>query len=108
MTKASEKELSTLHSQVAKAMSKALEDANTAEFLLRYYDAEETQETIPSKIRDFLEEAATVSPSLLTAITKFLKDNEITAQPEDEEMNSLAERLKNKPRRSTSEVKFDA
>jgi hypothetical protein len=69
MTKAAgtEKELAALHKKLTKAMIKALESDNE------------------------------VNPALLQAVSKFLKDNDITCpQDESEDLNSLATRLKNK------------
>lgn len=109
MTKqtATDKELSKLHKKVAKAMLQQLDDAEEAQKLLdrKYFDDEENEVFIPEDVRMFLKKCVSASPALLTAITKFLKDNEITCQvDESDEMSDLQKRLANKQRKSVSNV----
>lgn len=95
MTKATDKALGELHGKLAKSMMKALEESDQAQILLDIY-----AEELPTEVADFLEQKSSASPSLLTAITKFLKDNNITCSADDSgEVNALAEHLKNKVQR---------
>ena len=95
MGSATDKELAELHAKVAKAMSRALDSSDRAETLLNEYEDE-----LPAPVVMFLEHQINANPSLLTAITKFLKDNEITAQREEStEMTELEERLQKKKSR---------
>lgn len=89
---ASDTELSLLHSAVAKAFIRQLDGANRATELLDMYI-----DSLPQEIIEYLSEQKEASPSLLTAATKFLKDNDITCQIEDStEMRSLERRLHEK------------
>lgn len=74
MDKATETQLSALHGHVASTMTAALNTSAQAEKLLRKYE----DAAIPGEVIRFLEQATVVNPSLLTAITKFLKDNDIS------------------------------
>lgn len=95
MTAASEKALAALHSQLAKSMTKALADSDVAAKLL-----EDHKDELPSAVSGFLERASNTNPALMAAISKFLKDNEITCQPEEgDSMSVLAQALRNKPKR---------
>ena len=99
MSAASERALADLHSQLAKSMTKSLQQTEIAELLLVEY-----RDELPKRVVKFLEDASTASPALLAAISKFLKDNEITCQPdEDEGMSVLEQTLKNK-RRKVSDI----
>ncbi|HXB10939.1 MAG TPA: hypothetical protein VNZ45_03055 [Bacteroidia bacterium] len=93
MTKAAgtEKELAALHKKLTKSMLAALDSSNTAISLLEEFP------DLPSEVKDFLEDHAQANPALLQAVSKFLKDNDITCpQDESQELSSLAQRLKNK------------
>lgn len=95
MTRASEKVLAQLHSQLAATMTKSLQQNEWAQNLLDEY-----AEELPRAVVKFLEAASASNPALMAAVSKFLKDNEITCQPDDsEELSELAQTLKNKPRR---------
>jgi len=95
MSKATEHELSALHKRVAETMTAALDQSEKALRLIAKYNARE--EKLPKDIIAFLEDAAEVNPSLLVAATKFLKDNNISCDPaEDDNLKSLEEKLKNK------------
>lgn len=95
MTKASDKLLGELHGKLATSMMNALQESDEAQILLDIY-----AEELPQEVADFLEKKSSASPSLLTAITKFLKDNNVTCSIEDsEEVNELAERLNRKARK---------
>lgn len=97
MTKATEKTLAELHGKLAISMMRALEESEQAQVLLDIY-----LEELPDEVADFLREKAQDNPSLLTAIGKFLKDNKITCAAEDsDELNELAETLRNKRGRRT-------
>ena len=103
MTKANDKELGVLHGLLAKSMKTALEASTEAQDIL---DAcIEGGEELPLAVEAFLERAAAANPSLLTAVAKFLKDNNITAAIEDsKEMSELEQRLKGKRKHSTDNV----
>lgn len=100
---ATDKELGKLHAKVAQVMLKALESSDTAGLLL-----DEFMDELPEKVVDFLEKQVTVNPALLQAVTKFLKDNEVTCQiDEDESMSDLQKRLAEKrTRKSVGNVEY--
>ena len=100
MSKATDKLLGELHGKLAEQMLKALADSEKAQELLTEYSDE-----LPAAVIQFLKMVGGANPSLLTAIAKFLKDNEITCAIEDNEaMTELQERLKNKRRKSVGNV----
>ena len=74
MSRATEDQLAALHGHLAKTFTAALEQSTRASTLL----AVERDEPLPDDIVDFLESFVEVNPSLLTAATKFLKDNNIS------------------------------
>lgn len=97
---ASENELSELHKKLAQSFSKQLDQSDRASVLLSEYGDE-----LPEAVVSFLEDVSTVSPALLTAVAKFLKDNEITCVVEEtEEMSELASILQNKRRARVGNV----
>lgn len=107
MTKASENELSALHSMLARKMRETLENSDTAVILLADF-RDKLREIGATKIIDFLEAASTISPQLMQAIAKFLKDNEVTVQPDDPAQSDLAKRFAEKARRrDVSSVPLD-
>ena len=93
MTKAAspEKQLALLHKKLAATMIAALDSSDKAIALLGEYP------DLPEDVKDFLEASCDVNPALLQAVSKFLKDNDITCpQDESQEVDALAQRLKNK------------
>lgn len=101
MNKATDKELGTLHAKLAKAMLDALDASDEAQVLLNETDPGD----MPDAVIAFLEKAAASNPALLTAVSKFLKDNDITCSVEDSpELSALEQRLKSKPRKSVGNV----
>lgn len=93
MTAATEKELSELHRRVAKTLIAKLDSADQATYLLSI----EREEPLPEDILKYLEKQSDASPALLTVITKFLKDNDITAVvDESKELTDLEQRLQAK------------
>ena len=93
MTKAAgtEKQLALLHKKLSATMLAALDTSDTALALLGRHD------DLPDDVREFLEEACAINPALLQAVSKFLKDNDITCpQDESSELTDLTERLKKK------------
>lgn len=91
--KATDKELGILHGKVATMMTKALDSAEEAEHLLDKHLADD----LPGDIIDYLEKQKASSPALFTAIAKFLKDNDITCQIEENpQMSELQTRLAHK------------
>jgi len=97
MSKASDKLLGELHGKLAKSMLAALRASENASELLEEYGEE-----LPADVVSFLSKTAGTNPSLLTAITKFLKDNDITCSSEDNgEMSEREERLKKKSERKS-------
>lgn len=92
---ASDVELSKLHGRLAKSMVEALESADEAQALLNKV----REIPLPPDVVKFLSDCAANSPSLMTAVAKFLKDNKVTCRLEDsEEMSALQQRLKEKKR----------
>lgn len=103
MTAATEKELSELHKKVAKVLLRKLDSADQAAFLLLKHTDDETP--LPEDIREYLEEQMDASPALLTVITKFLKDNDITAViDESKELSDLDKALAEKRKRRVGGV----
>ena len=92
---ATDTQLGELHGKLAQSMLKALDASNAAADLIAEYADE-----IPGPVLTYLSTQAAASPSLLTAIAKFLKDNEITCQvDESNEMGELEKRLASKKTR---------
>ncbi len=82
---ASEEVLGSLHQKVANAMIRAID------YVERGQDTYDEMGEPTDLVRPEL------SPAMLSAMTKFLSDNSITANPaEDEKTSSLAQRLANK------------
>lgn len=104
MTAATESELSKLHSMVAKNLIKQLEDRDKAKDLI---DITLDIKDLPKEVQDWIQETrlhlikmTRVSPALIGVITKFLKDNDITAVIEESpEMSDLEQRLAQKKAR---------
>lgn len=95
MTKATDKLLGELHGKLAKSMLAALATSEQAAALM-----EEFGEDLPGPVQTFLCKHAETNPALLTAVSKFLKDNSITCAIEDnEEMSELEARLQTKRKR---------
>lgn len=95
MTKATDKTLGELHGRLAKAMLSALSSSEQASSLLQEYSDE-----LPEAVVVFLGNLSDANPSLLTAVSKFLKDNSITCAIEDNnEMSELEKRLISKRKR---------
>ena len=104
--KATDKELGELHGLLAKAMKDALRASDEAKELLEA--CIEGGEELPLGVEAFLERASSANPSLLTAIAKFLKDNNITAAVEDsDDMTELQQRLKDKRKQSMNVVSIN-
>ena len=96
---ATDKELGELHRKLATAMLDALDASDEARELLSECD----EGDIPVPVWDFLEKCAGNNPALLTAIAKFLKDNDITCAREDsKELSALEKRLQEKKLHSVS------
>lgn len=93
MTRATEDQLAALHKRVAESFVNALDQSTEASRLLEV----ERDVPLPVDVVSFLEELTTVHPSLLTAATKFLKDNNISCSPgESADLNRLAKQLQDK------------
>lgn len=92
---ATDLELGQLHSLLARSMQRALTSSDKAAELL-----DEFIQDLPQPVIEYLQESVDISPALMTAVSKFLKDNAITCAIEDsEEMTDLQKRLANKTRR---------
>lgn len=103
MTKATDKLLGELHGKLAKTMLASLESSEQAAALL-----EEYSEELPGAVQAFLAKISDANPALLTAVSKFLKDNAITCAIEDsEEMSELEKRLQNKRKRVGNVIPID-
>jgi len=95
MTKATDKLLGELHGRLAKSMIAALSASEKAEALLDEY-----REVLPDAVTEFLESTAGTNPALLQAVSRFLKDNDITCVVEENhDMSELEQRLSNKRKR---------
>jgi|TARA_R110000851_G_scaffold109020_2_gene230871 hypothetical protein len=87
MSKATEDLLGELHGRVAKSIIDALEQSSTALWLL---EKKREDEPIPEDVKKFLYTISDVSPALLQAATKFLKDNSISCDAsESDELDEL-------------------
>jgi len=103
MNKATEHQLAALHGKLAETMTTALHQSDRAGALLV-----EFKEELPNKVRKFLEDAREVNPSLLSSVTKFLKDNNISCDgAEDENLANLEARLKAKKKSNVTTIPFD-
>ena len=92
MSRASEKALSDLHAKLASTLNSALDNTETAQYLLDQY-----AEDLPVEVTVFLRNMSVMNPALLTVVSRFLKDNNIVAKIEDNaDVDSLAKRLENK------------
>lgn len=92
MARANEEKLSALHGKVAEVMIGALDRAETLAGLELYNEDGEV-----------IEVPAEVSPALLSACTKFLKDNEITVQLAE---GSTVQDLQNKLKKRVGNVTY--
>lgn len=93
--KATDKELGELHALVAKGFKQGLANSERAVRLLAEHGDE-----LPDEVKAFLVDQMETSPSLLTAATKFLKDNDITCVIEDNaELSDLQKTLEAKRKR---------
>lgn len=100
MSKATDKILGELHGKLAKSMINALNTSTAASELL-----EEYRDELPGAVVHFLSNLESSNPALLTAVSKFLKDNDITCAIEDDnKMTELEELLKNKQRKRVGNV----
>jgi hypothetical protein len=92
---APEPTLSALHAQIARVMKNELDVYEAAQKWYLKWDGQPVMddgEDAPS-----FPEPPRMPPALLSAITKFLKDNDITAAPEDsDELSELEEALAKK------------
>ena len=101
-TPAPSKELAALHKKISAAMLRALEANERAEALLSEFGTD-----LPDPVTDFLEELCNTNPALFQAVTKFLKDNDVTCQiEEDATTSALQQRLAKKKARQVGNVTF--
>lgn len=92
MAKATDKTLGELHSKLAKVMLDALSASDEATILL-----DEFGDELPAPLIVFLSKARDANPALLSAVTKFLKDNAITCSIDDSnEMSELENLIRKK------------
>lgn len=95
---ATDKDLSLLHKRVAEMMLKALEQQDGAYRLytsILGLDREDTEAVneLLDKLKKFMEVAAEPNPALFQAVSKFLRDNKITAEVENNGELSEIERI---------------
>lgn len=103
MARATDDTLSELHKKLAQAFLQAIDNKDEAVGLLIEYP------DLPVPVKLFLERVGIDNPALLTAATKFLKDNQITAVIDDsEETSELERRLKNKRMRTADVIPLEA
>lgn len=106
-TRATEDQLAALHKRVAETFIAALEQSEEANLLL----VTEWDTPLPTRVMNFLRDCAATNPSLLTAATKFLKDNSISADPgADEGIGELQQQLadkRNKNKGNISRIPLD-
>lgn len=104
---ATDKELSLLHKRVAEMMLKALEQQDGAYMLYTSIvgldrDDIEAVNDLLDHLEKFMEKAAEPNPALFQAVSKFLRDNKITAEVENNgelsEIERILQKKKNKAR----------
>ncbi len=84
-----EKQMAKLHKKLTEKMLDALSASDSAIGLLSTYP------DLPNPVKEHLKKEADANPALLQAVSKFLKDNDITCLPEEsEKMSELERRLK--------------
>ena len=95
---ATESSLSALHAQIARVMKRELDVYESAQnWFLKFGDTPYTTED--GETVEF-PQPPQMPPALLSAITKFLKDNDVTAVPEDsDELSELEQALAVKRKR---------
>lgn len=87
MSKATQDTLAELHSKLASQMLASLNASSEAATLL----SKDRDEELPEDIVEFLCKLKQSNPALLTAVAKFLKDNEITADVSENDANEMTE-----------------
>lgn len=104
MTKASESVLADLHNTLARTMASSLNNQEEAMSLL-----EQFREELPVAVQVFLKRAATPNPAMLAAVAKFLKDNNITADPDQSgtEVSQLGMLLASKRQKSLNDLSVE-
>lgn len=95
-----EKQLALLHKKLSATMLAALDSSDEALDLLGRYGSD-----LPNQVQEYLEKQCAINPSLLQAISKFLKDNDITCpQEESQELDELTTRLKSKRKTTVGNI----
>ena len=90
---ATEAVMGLLHGKVASVLVKAFDNVERAQIAFEDAIKSGDQDAVLAALGAMPE----VSPAMISAATKFLADNKITCQPEDDEnIGGLADRLKNK------------
>ena len=88
---ATERTLGSLHDKVASVFIKVLQ---RYEARLDVLDTLDTSEIEDEMLRELMEDGALPNPAMLSAITKFLKDNEISFETEQlDELTATERRL---------------
>lgn len=106
MSKASEQALSELHGKLADTLSAALETSDKAQHLLNKYEA--SDKDIPFDIINFLRSLREVNPTMLTVVTKFLKDNNISCDGQsDDALEDLEAQLKSKRKTKAADITYN-
>jgi len=106
MTKASEQSLSELHGKLADTLSAALETSDKAQHLLNKYEDHEVE--LPFDVKNFLRAMREVNPTMLTVVTKFLKDNNISCDgADDDDLGALEGKLKAKRKSKLKDVTYN-
>lgn len=92
-TAATEALMGALHAKIAAVMAKTLDNVQAAQDAW----ADALANANPDEVMAAVLEMPDVSPAFLSAVTKFLADNKITCQPEDDaNMGGLAQQLADK------------
>lgn len=94
MTKAANKdELAGLHKLLTKVFVKVLKQYETG----LDNQTKATGDVSDDMVDELMDSGVTISPAMLSAVSKFLKDNEVTFDAEQlEELTALEERLNDK------------
>lgn len=103
---ASQSKMNTLHDRVADMFIRVLQRYHERLDVISVVDVENITDEVLTAL---LDDAALPSPSMMAAITKFLKDNEVLFEKDkidqiSDQQRALAEKRKNRPNLATLTV----
>lgn len=99
---ANEQELGVLHNITAKVLKQTLDVFDVAQRAYIATDGLAREADEEAGIAALYAQPPMLAPAMLAAVIKFLKDNDITAQPEEsDQLSNLAQTLAEKRKRKT-------